>query len=74
MAFFYNPTEIVGFSRKGLFFPLKCARMNTKTPASARGSERSQKPMNGFVKTLRDIDAIAVPAELPAHISKLPYE
>ncbi len=48
--------------------------MNTKTPASARGSERSQKPMNGFVKTLRDIDAIAVPAELPAHISKLLYE
>lgn len=30
--------------------------------------------MNGFVKTLRDIDTIAVPAELPAHISKLPYE
>lgn len=30
--------------------------------------------MNGFVKPLRNIDAIAVPAELPAHISKLLYE
>lgn len=30
--------------------------------------------MNGFAKPLCDIDAIAVPAELPAHISTLLYE